>query len=275
MQTIKRILQFKLAPAGPPARTKAYCRYPGCGRLFKPVDALEEFCSRECLQDYNYTPPAPWHLPSASRQDREGQGRWWWPRREHQGPSPILQRSASTTRYVPTLHAPRQGAEDRRRTGHRHSHTHPGLFGHTPPSATLPQGPPVQPMPLSKPAQRRHLSPPTYHGPNVPVPKLRPRTRAHDLPRPSSTKYRNMPLPPIQNKPPVPPVPPKDPHYAPPKVVSPRAQTVSHRRNAPPGPSPASFISPTPRPHASSRRGPRPRSNSFGGFRFPPPPRQY
>ncbi|KAI0826808.1 hypothetical protein BC628DRAFT_220549 [Trametes gibbosa] len=266
MQTIKRILQFKLTPAGPPPRTKAYCRYPGCGRLFKPIDALEEFCSRQCLQDYNYTPPAPWYLSPAPRYGRQGQGRWWWSRKDHQGPQPWLQRSASTIRYSPALPAPHRWDQIRQRTGHRHSQSHHGLFDHNPPQA--------QQAPFITPSQPRPLSPPAYHGPNVPAPKLRLRKHAHDLPRPPSTKFRNKPLPPIQPHPPVPPVPPKDLRHVP-HVVSPNAQTISHRRNAPPGPSPASFVSPTPRPHAPSRREPRPRSNSFGGFRFPPPPRQH
>ncbi|KAI0373703.1 hypothetical protein BV20DRAFT_962278 [Pilatotrama ljubarskyi] len=82
-----------------------------------------------------------------------------------------------------------------------------------------------------------------------------------------------MPLPPIhspETAPPLPPLPQQPRHRTPsaagPSIPPPAAPpTYGHSRL---GAQPSA----RPRPNATARRGPRPRSNSFGGFRFPAPP---
>ncbi|OJT14713.1 hypothetical protein TRAPUB_8766 [Trametes pubescens] len=298
MNSIKRTVQeiFKTKPVWMelPAQRR-YCRYPGCGRVFKPIDALEEFCSRECLQDFNWSPPTPWYPPPRSG--------WWRRGRSDAGPPPpqFPQRAATIQlipmKGLPPLNLPPLGEEfpkpQRRkgwlgRAGHQHSHSHQGTFrpqAAPPPATVKPRAAPppatVRPRVAPPPAAvRPRVAPPpaTFRPRAEPppalfigrpavapaAPTLRPRTRAHDLPRPPSSKYKNMPLPPIRCERPLPPLPPRARRLSASGVILPPPYLHFHPELLPQQPV-------RPRHHAPSRRGPRPRSNSFGGFRFPPP----
>lgn len=296
MKSIKRTVQdlLHLQPKPLPLilpGTKAYCRYPGCGRYFKPIDALEEFCSRECLQDFNWQPPAPWYPPPKS--GLLGQG--WWRRGTSVGgpPPPQYPQRAATIQLTPMWSLPQPKLEPldaglaksskRRkdktgRAGHQHSNSHQGAFPPraAPPPVTSrhkaapPPATPSKPKAAPPPATRAPLPPPPpFIGrPAVApaAPTLRPRTRAHDLPRPSSSKYKARPLPPIQCDRPLPPLPPRARRLSASGVILPPPYSHFHPELL------AQERPARPRHHAPSRRGPRPRSNSFGGYRFPAQP---
>lgn len=274
MKAIKRIqltlMHYKVIPPGPPVKEKAYCRYPGCGRVFKPVDALQEFCSRTCLQDYNYKPPAPWYPPPRAGLNIQG----WWPeklrRRNESGSFKPSQRPIPAMLPAANLSGPRCFEDLPVRRGHRHTNTHHGAFPHpsTPPAAS--RGASHQTM--TPQIASRGITGTGQPTRPAPAPTLRARTRAHDLPRPPSSKFRNMPLPPIRSDHPLPPLPPHARHHSTAGLWNDRpAQSPMRNFNAGP-----SVVPPArPRHHATARRGPRPRSNSFGGFRFPAQPHQH
>lgn len=138
------------------------------------------------------------------------------------------------------------------------------------PHSLPPPATPSKPKAEPPPATRAPLPPPPpFIGrPAVApaAPTLRPRTRAHDLPRPSSSKYKARPLPPIQCDRPLPPLPPRARRLSASGVILPPPYSHFH---------PELLVQERParpRHHAPSRRGPRPRSNSFGGYRFPAQP---
>ncbi|KAI0632380.1 hypothetical protein C8Q77DRAFT_1159011 [Trametes polyzona] len=266
MKAIKRILHFKLSSAGPPKVKKLYCRYPGCGKPFRPKDRLDEFCTPECLRDFNYTPPAHLYPPL----EEGGRREWWRPRRSksdmpqlHQRPSPVED---------PPLD-PDLLCWENFKTRFRQ------LEANIPPEAYVAgtfRIPPPRPPHNAGPASYTVTVPPPAQGRNaaqqpVPVPKKRLRTRAHNLPRPPSTKFRNRPLPPIQPPQSAPPVPPKDrfgplPLHTRPANVR---RESTHPTHVPPPRAPTQGHSARARPNAHAYRGPRPRSNSFGGYQFP------
>ncbi|KAH9889965.1 hypothetical protein C8Q73DRAFT_146075 [Cubamyces lactineus] len=112
MDTLKRIFsKGKASKPGP--RIKLYCKYPGCGRPFYPEHKIDCFCSPECLQDYNYTPPSHWfaNIPSIDPVQR----RWWFHKRNASMPMPV-QRSASIAILNPT---PRRSIRHRRKHSER------------------------------------------------------------------------------------------------------------------------------------------------------------
>ncbi|KAI0647797.1 hypothetical protein C8Q79DRAFT_924892 [Trametes meyenii] len=181
MLSIKRFLY--LSPKDPAKPKKAYCRYPGCGELFEPIDKLDEFCSRECLQDYNYTPPAPWYgdpLPPEPGYIQQSWQRLQRHRKESKPPQPEPQTVPPQPKIgwpVPLAKPPppewyaqlgpqnvgssQQHRHDaRRRAGHKQSHSHAGVLD----LQSSKHGPPKQ-VPLRSP----------------PPPNLQPRPREPDL----------------------------------------------------------------------------------------------
>ncbi|KAI0357480.1 hypothetical protein OH77DRAFT_1422345 [Trametes cingulata] len=274
MDGIKRILHIppprpKWQPGEPPKPRKAYCRYPGCGLPFHPRDKLDEFCSRQCLQDFNYCPPAPW-FPEPTPQTPTF-ATWWRRRRNVSGPLPVQERPPSVVHPAPPpawiflIPPDKRRKQGEQRPGHQHSHSHNGFLNQR--LAFTPSPPPPPPPPKD----------PPRGGPPAQPPLRRGRTLAALPPRPPSTKFRNMPLPPIHSPETAPPLP---------SLPHPQPQSQRHRTSSAAGPSsppvaaqpkygharagapPAARL----RPNATARRGPRPRSNSFGGFRFPAPP---
>ncbi|KAJ8454967.1 hypothetical protein ONZ51_g12718 [Trametes cubensis] len=112
MDTLKRIFsKGKASKPGP--RIKLYCKYPGCGRPFYPEHKIDCFCSPECLQDYNYTPPSHWfaNIPSLDTAQR----RWWSHKRNGSMPIPV-KRAASIAILNPT---PRRSIHHRRKHSDR------------------------------------------------------------------------------------------------------------------------------------------------------------
>ncbi|KAI0669273.1 hypothetical protein C8Q78DRAFT_992892 [Trametes maxima] len=181
MLSIKRFLY--LSPKDPVKPKKAYCRYPGCGELFEPIDKLDEFCSRECLQDYNYTPPAPWYgdpLPPEPGYIQQAWQRWQRHRKESKPPQPEPQTAPLQPKVgwpVPLAKPPppewyaqlgpqnagssqRHRHDARRRVGHKQSHSHAGVLD----------------LESSK-----HGSPKQVSLRSLPPPDLRPRPREPDL----------------------------------------------------------------------------------------------
>ncbi|KAI0632404.1 hypothetical protein C8Q77DRAFT_1074377 [Trametes polyzona] len=273
MKVIKRFLRFKLPSPGPPKQQKAYCRYPGCGQPFKPQDRLDEFCSPRCLRDYNYVPPAPWYPPP------DGGRQGWWRRRRNESGPPQHHRRCYSTTEPPFDPDRRVWGATTVKLHHLHSNSynvaHDRVAGVSPTN----RGPTGSVYTVPPPATYGYL---IRQPPQAPVPTKRPRTRAHNLPRPPSTKFRHRPLPPV-----------------PPNVHAAHAVqsvdpnfTLAVEVNGMPT---STHVVPRQASHGRSSRGPevghparsrstvyahrgpplRPRSNTFGGYRFPPPPRRH
>ncbi|KAI0324154.1 hypothetical protein GY45DRAFT_1340980 [Cubamyces sp. BRFM 1775] len=100
MDTLKRIFsKGKASRPGP--KVKLYCKYPGCGRPFYPEHKIDCFCSPECLQDYNYTPPSHWFADVPSNEVQ----RHWWSSHKRNASVPVpVKRSASIAILNPAPH---------------------------------------------------------------------------------------------------------------------------------------------------------------------------
>ncbi|KAL7280122.1 hypothetical protein ACG7TL_006539 [Trametes sanguinea] len=75
MDTLKRVFSHRRSKdtGTHPVPTKRYCRYPACGQPFYTTDPIKEFCSSECLQDFNWRPPPQYFrdVPGNTRSRRD------------------------------------------------------------------------------------------------------------------------------------------------------------------------------------------------------------
>ncbi|OSD07471.1 hypothetical protein PYCCODRAFT_617246 [Trametes coccinea BRFM310] len=293
MDTLKRVFSHRRSKdtGTHPVPTKRYCRYPACGQPFYTTDPIKEFCSSECLQDFNWRPP-PQYFRDVPGYERSP---LWWPRRR-KDPDEFcaMQQYAIAARYIPI---PSAHGDSGRGADRSHAHAPATQEAHRPKghsaraaelaSKPLPQPPPHELVSSSTrrrsrsrsrhrassrgPSNRRHQD--RHH----PAP-LRPQTSSRDdVPRsrPSRTVHLHAQQPSLDHG--------LVQHFGGvdeggwplgvPVYMEP-APARAYQRVPPPTPPPllplpAVPSSALPRPAAAPPRCPRPRSNSFGGFSNP------
>ncbi|CDO76239.1 hypothetical protein BN946_scf184900.g3 [Trametes cinnabarina] len=293
MDTLKRVFSHRSAKdtGARPVPTKRYCRYPACGEPFYTTDKIKEFCSPECLQDFNWRPPS-YCFPDVPDCDRSLFA--WRPRQKNPSRSFATQQYAIAAKYIPIPSAHRDTG---RSTGHGRACAPAMVETHGPPgcatraarlaSKPLPKAP-VQEVDAMSTGHRKERQGYT--------------TSRDSGSRRNQDRHRPAPLRPpadstvahtSQSR-----TPPHAKRHAQQPSLDPAV--VQHfggvddggwpigvpvymdsgaargqRRGPPPTPPPLGPLPPTPMsaiPQASGpllRRAPRPRSNSFGGFNFP------
>ncbi|KAI9059237.1 hypothetical protein FKP32DRAFT_1680060 [Trametes sanguinea] len=292
MDTLKRVFSHRSTrdTGTHPVPTKRYCRYPACGQPFYTTDPIKEFCSSECLQDFNWRPP-PHYFTDVPGYDRSP---LWWPRRRKDPDgSCALQQYAIAAKYIPI---PSAHSDSGRGADQYHARAPVAPQAHRPKghsaraaevlaSKPLPQLPAheVAASTSRRHSRSRHRA--SSRGPSSrrhqdrhrPAPLRPPATGQDDAPRsrPPHAVQKHA------QKPSVDPVLVQQfggvdeggwPLGVP--VYMESATTRAYRRGPPPTPPPARPLPPVPlsalpRPGAAPPRRPRPRSNSFGGFSFP------
>ncbi|KAI8994242.1 hypothetical protein BD414DRAFT_278035 [Trametes punicea] len=303
MNTLKRVFSQSKGPRP----KKLYCRYPGCGQPFYTADKIQEFCSPACLQDFNYRPPSYciWWSDVWTVQEPEPPQRaqWWRRKRNVSGPSPMQQFA------LPVQPTPKDSKHQRRghRNGHsadnNSTRAHVGQSGQrADPSSSASQSAQAHAKRAAELASKPLPPPPTSDtGASTATSQLgrhhdsHSQGENHHLHDQGRYRHRAAASPDARGN-----LSAKDPQAVaahaeqrssdmvltqqycgvdelglPVAVPMWMDRAIARRLGPPPTPPPTGPLPPIPQSLAGPRRGPmirrgpRPRSNSLGGFRLP------